>query len=118
MISEEITSALPITVGTTVRTRLRSRGRDYTYTWVVVDHQEPVRITIGSETGPLPTTLQFTLSGDETQTLVEFTVTVRPTGMMRLLQPIIARTTQRNLDRNFEVLGRLLEADGISSLAD
>lgn len=118
VISEEITSALPITVGTTVRTRLRSMGRDYTYTWVVVDHQEPVRMTIGSETGPLPTTLQFTLSGDETQTLVEFTVTGRPTGMMRLLQPIIARTTQRNLDRNFEVLGRLLEADGISGLAD
>jgi len=118
VISEEITSALPITVGTTVRTRLRSMGRDYTYTWVVLDHQEPVRMTIGSVTGPLPTTLQFTLSGDETQTLVEFTVIGRPTGMMRVLQPMIARTTQRNLDRNFEVLGRLLETDGASSTAD
>ena len=118
VISEEITSALPITVGTTVRTRLRSMGREYTYTWVVVDYQEPVRMTIESVTGPLPTTLQYTLSGDDTQTLVEFTVTGRPTGIMRLLQPIIARTSQRNLYRNFEVLARLLEADGISRLTD
>jgi Polyketide cyclase / dehydrase and lipid transport len=117
VITEEITSALPIAVGTTVRTRLRSMGRDYTYTWVVVDHQAPERMTIESVTGPLPTTLKFTLTGDETQTLVEFAVTGRPTGIMRLLQPIIARTTQRNLARNFEGLGRLLESNSETRLA-
>lgn len=117
VISEEITSALPITVGTTVRTRLRSMGREYAYTWVVVDHRAPERMTIESVTGPLPTTLEFTLTGDDSQTLVGFTVTGRPTGIMRLMQPIIARTAQRNLARNFEALGRLLEGD-VSSVVD
>ncbi|MCY7289093.1 MAG: SRPBCC family protein [Cryobacterium sp.] len=115
VISEEITSAPPITVGTTVRTRLRSMGREYTYTWVVTDHDVPGRMTIESVSGPLPTTLQFTLTGDVAQTRVEFTVTGRPTGFMRLLQPMMARSTKHNLDRNCERLGRLLETGSGSS---
>ena len=36
-------------------------------------------------------------------------VTGRPTGAMRLLQPMIARTTQKNLDRGYARLKTLLE---------
>lgn len=115
VISEEITSPGPITVGTTVRTRLKSMGREYTYTWVVTDHQVPNRMTIESVTGPLPTTLQFVVSGDDRSSTIEFTVTGRPTGMMRLLQPIVARSTQRNLTRNFARLAPLLEAGELST---
>jgi hypothetical protein len=39
--SEELTSPEPIGVGSTVRTRLRSMGREYQYTWEVVDHEPP-----------------------------------------------------------------------------
>jgi len=74
-------------------------------------------MTIESVTGPLPTTLQFTPTGDEAQTRVEFTVTGRPTGFIRLLQPMMDRSTQRNLDRNFERLGRLLETGSVSNAA-
>ena len=117
VISEELTSPDPIGVGSTVRTRLRSIGREYTYTWVVTEHAAPYRMSIESVTGPLPTTLSFVISGDERAVSVKFTVTGRPTGAMRLLQPLLARSTQRNLDRNFDRLRQLLENGAIAPAA-
>jgi hypothetical protein len=64
--SEELTSPEPIGVGTTVRTRLRSMGRDYEYTWTVVEHQPPDHMTIESTSGPMRTTLAYRLGGEAT----------------------------------------------------
>jgi carbon monoxide dehydrogenase subunit G len=109
--SEELTSPEPIGLGTTVRTRLKpSFGRRAEYTWEIVEHAPPTRQTIDSTSGPFPTTLEYRLSDQGGGTRVEFSVTGRPGGVMRLLQPLIARTIQRNLDRNFPRLKQLLEA--------
>jgi carbon monoxide dehydrogenase subunit G len=109
--SEELTSPEPIRVGATVRTRLKpSLGRRAEYTWEVVEHSPPGRQTIDSTSGPFPTTLEYRLSDQGGETRVEFSVTGRPGGLMRLLQPLIARTIQHNLDRNFPRLKQLLEA--------
>lgn len=108
--SEELTSPEPIGVGTTVRTRLRSMGREYEYTWEVVEHVPPRRMTIESTSGPFATTLAFQLDAREGGTWVEFSITGRPTGLLRVLQPLIARNTQKNLDRSFPRLRRVLEA--------
>ena len=108
--TEELTSPEPIGVGTTVRTEFRSMGRPYEYTWEVVEHQPPNRQTIESTSGPFPTTLAYELEGREGGTWVDFSVTGRPTGLLRVLQPLIARNTQANLDRGFERLRQLLEA--------
>jgi carbon monoxide dehydrogenase subunit G len=107
--SEELTSPAPIGVGTTVRTTLRSMGRDYVYTWKVVEHEPPNRMTIESTTGPFPTTLAYELSGRDGSTAVDFSVTGRPNGLLRLFQPLIASNTQKNLDRGFTRLKQLLE---------
>lgn len=108
--SEELTSPEPIGVATTVRTRLRSMGRDYEYTWEVVEHQPPNRMVIKSTSGPLPLTLTYELGGEDGGTRVAFSVTGGPTGVMRLFEPLIARRTQANLDRGFPRLKQLLEA--------
>ena len=107
--SEELTSAEPIGVGSTVRTRLHSMGREYVLTWEIVEHEPPSRQTIESTSGPFPTTLAYRLSAQDGGTLVEFSVTGRPTGMLRLLQPLLARNAERNLDRGFPRLKRFLE---------
>jgi carbon monoxide dehydrogenase subunit G len=107
--SEELTSREPIGVGTTVRTKLRSMGRDYEIDWEIVEHQPPDRQTIQSTSGPMDTTLAYQLDASDHGTSVRFSLTGRPTGMLRLLQPLIARTTQRNLDRGFARLKALLE---------
>ena len=108
--TEELTSPEPIVVGSTVRTGYPSMGRPYENTWEVVEHQPPNRQTIESTSGPFPTTLAYELDGREGGTWVDFSVTGRPTGLLRLLQPLIARNTQSNLDRGFERLRQLLEA--------
>ena len=107
--SEELTSPEPIGAGTTVRTKLSSMGREYEYTWEVTEHVPPNRMTIESTSGPFPTTLAYRLEGREGGASVDFAVTGRPTGMLRLLQPLIARNTQANLDRGFARLKELLE---------
>jgi uncharacterized membrane protein len=107
--SEELTSPEPIGVGSTVRTRLRSMGREYQYTWKIVEHEPPTRMTVESTSGPFPTTLSFRFGPLDDGTEVEASVTGRPTGLLRVLQPMIARTTQQNLDRGYARLKRLLE---------
>ena len=107
--SEELTSAEPIGVGTTVRTRLTSMGRQYEYTWAIVEHEPPHAMKVESTSGPFPTTLVFHFDGRDDGTLVEASVTARPAGLMRLLEPMIARTTQKNLDRGYGRLKQLLE---------
>jgi uncharacterized membrane protein len=107
--SEELTSPEPIGVGSTVRTKLRSMGKDYEYTWEIVQHEPPKRMRVESTSGPFPTTLEFEFEGRDGDTQVNASVTGRPTGMMRVLQPMIARTTQKNLDRGYPRLKALLE---------
>jgi carbon monoxide dehydrogenase subunit G len=112
--TEELTSPEPIGVGSTVRTGLRSMGRDYVLTWEIIEHEPPSRQTIESTSGPFATTLAYRLSAQDGGTLVVFSVTGRPTGLLRLLQPLIARNTQKNLDQGFPRLKRLLEAGAAS----
>lgn len=107
--SEELTSPEPIGVGSTLRTRFRSMGKDYEYTWEVVQHEPPRRMEVESTSGPFPTTLSFQFSERDGGSLVEASVTGRPTGLLRLMQPIVARTTQKNLDLGYARLKQLLE---------
>jgi len=110
--SEELTSPEPVGVGSTVRTRMRSMGRDYELGWEVVEHDPPTSQRIESTSGPFSTTLLYDLSEDGDGTLVRFSVTGRPAGALRLMQPLIARSTQRNLDQAFPRLKELLERGG------
>jgi hypothetical protein len=107
--SEELTSAEPIGVGSTVRTRMRSMGRDYEIDWEIVEHEPPSRQQIESTSGPFSTTLVYDLTGGPNATSVRFSVTGRPRGLLRVMQPLIARSTQRNLDNAFARLKEVLE---------
>jgi uncharacterized membrane protein len=107
--SEELTSPEPIGVGSAVRTRMRSMGRDYEYTWEVVEHEPPTHQRIESTSGPFSTTLVYDLADGSDGTSVRFSVTGRPAGLMRVPQPLIARRTQQNLDNGFARLKQVLE---------
>jgi uncharacterized membrane protein len=108
--SEELTSPEPIGVGSTIRTRMKSMGKQYEYQWRVTEHDPPNRMVVESTSGPFPTTLLFEFAGEEGHTDVAASVTGRPAGLMRVFQPMIARTTQQNLDRAYPRLKELLEA--------
>jgi hypothetical protein len=70
------------------------------FVWVIV---------FESTSGPFPTTLGFEFSSRAGGTWVEASVTGRPTGLLRILEPLVARTTQKNLDQGYARLKRLLE---------
>jgi hypothetical protein len=53
--SEELTSPEPIGVVSTIRTRMRSMGREYQYTWEITEHEPPNRMKVESTSGPFPT---------------------------------------------------------------
>ena len=84
-------------------------GREYQYTWEIVEHDPPNRMRVESTSGPFPTTLVFQFFDRDDKTEVQATVTGRPTGFLRLLQPMISRSTQKNLDTAYARLKRLLE---------
>ena len=107
--SEELTSPEPIGVGSTVRTKMRSMGREYEIDWEIVEHQPPTRQRIASTSGPFPTTLTWELTDQGGSTEAAFTLTGEPGGALWLIQPLIARGTQKNLDNAFPRLKRLLE---------
>jgi carbon monoxide dehydrogenase subunit G len=110
--SEELTSPEPIGVGSTVRTTLHSMGREYVLTWEIVEHEPPSRMRIESTSGPFPATLEYQLTEQDGGTLVHFSLTGQPTGFLRVLEPLLARNTQRNLDSAFPRLKRHLETGG------
>ena len=83
-------------------------------TWEIVEHEPPTRQTIESTSGPFATTLAYRLRAQDGGTLVEFSVTGRPTGSLRLLQPLIARNTRKNVNRSFPRLKQLLETGSAS----
>jgi hypothetical protein len=63
-------------------------GREYEYTWKIVQHDPPKRMAVESTSGPFPTTLDFEFTGRDGETDVTATVTSWPTGLMRLFQPV------------------------------
>jgi hypothetical protein len=108
--TEELTSPEPIAVGSTLRTRMRSMGRELEYLWEIVEHDPPRRVRVESTDGPFPTTLEWDVEPHAGGSLVAFAVTGRPGGGMRLAQPLIARNTARNLERSFPRLKEVLES--------
>jgi uncharacterized protein YndB with AHSA1/START domain len=108
--SEELTSPEPIAVGSTLRTRMRSMGRELEYLWEIVEHDPPSRVRVESTAGPFPTTLVWEVGEHPEGSRATFAVTGHPGGAMRLLQPLIARNTAKNLERSFPRLKEVLES--------
>ena len=108
--SEELTSPEPIAVGSTLRTRMRSMGRELEFLWRIVEHDPPNRVRVESTSGPFPTMLVWEVAEHPEGSRASFAITGSPGGAMRLLQPLIARSTAKNLERTFPRLKEVLES--------
>ena len=108
--SEELTSPEPIDVGSTVRTRMTSMGRVLEWNWRIIEHEPPRRQRIESTDGPFPMTIEWRVEPTGGGSRARFLLTGNPNGALRLMQPLIARSTRKNLDDAFPRLKAVLES--------
>jgi hypothetical protein len=97
VVFEELTSPEPVGVGSTIHTRMRTMGRESDFDWRVTEFDRPTRMAIVSTAGMLPTSLLFAFEpfGDGCQ--ASATIDGSPTGMMRVVEPMIAESVRSTL---------------------
>ena len=112
VVFEELTSPLPVGVGTTIHSRVRAMGRESDFHWRVTQFDRPARMATVTTSGPVPTTLvmDFTASGNDCD--VRATVECRPEGLMRFVEPMIGEMVRTNLATAFARAKDLLEGRG------
>ncbi|TDN92299.1 SRPBCC family protein [Microbacterium sp. BK668] len=112
VVFEELTSALPVRVGTTIHSRVRAMGRESDFHWRITEFDPPTRVATVSTSGPVPTTvvMDFVASGIACD--VRATIEGRPGGLMRFVEPMIEEMVRTNLTTGFARAREILEADG------
>jgi hypothetical protein len=109
VVCEELTSPLPVGVGTTIHSRLRAMGRESDFHWRVTQFDSPARMATASTSGPVPTTLvmDFTALGNDCD--VSVTIEATPEGLMKLVEPMIREMVRTNLASGLARAKALLE---------
>lgn len=110
VISEELTSAEPVGVGSTLHTRMRAFAREVDFDWRVTAFDRPDRMSVVSTDGPMPTSLvfEFTAVGDACG--VSATIQGEPDGMMRMVEPLISGAVRSTLAEGLARAKALLES--------
>lgn len=110
VISERLTSPGPLTVGSTLHSRLKAMGRDVDFDWRVTHFDPPTRMRITSTAGPLPTTFTLDVSKSGALSELRATIDASPGGLIRLVEPMVADAARTNLSAGLRRLKGLLEA--------
>ena len=114
VISEELTSPEPVGVDSTIHSRLRAMGQEIDVDWRVTEFDPPTRMAIVSTAGPLPTSVVFEFAklGDGCD--ARATVEGSPTGMMQIVEPVIAEVVRASLSAGLARAKALLEGDAVT----
>lgn len=107
--SLELISREPDGVGSRGIIRMSFLGRHYERPWVVTEYDPPKKLVIASKARPFATWVGFELEGREQLTWVELSVTGRPGGLSRTLEPLMANSAERRLVLALARLVHLLE---------
>ncbi|NYF17493.1 uncharacterized protein YndB with AHSA1/START domain [Microbacterium sp. AK009] len=110
VISERLTSPPPVGVGSTIHSRMRVMGREVDFHWQVTEYLPPGRMAIVSTKGTFPTSLLFELADEAAGTRVSATIDGEPSGMLRLVEPMIEDSIRSTLATGLGRVVRILEA--------
>lgn len=111
VISEELTSPPPVGVGSTLHTRMRAVGREFSFDWRVTGYEPGARMAITSTSGIMSTSSELTFADANGATLVTVRIEAEPTGVMRLAQAMIAGEVRSTLTASLAKAKRVLEQD-------
>lgn len=110
VVSETLVSPAPVTVGSTVRTRMRVMGMEVAFEWRVTELDPPRAMAARSVTGTMPTHLRFAFEPIEAGCRVVARIHAEPGGMLRLVEPIVEQAARSTLAAGLARARMLLEA--------
>jgi uncharacterized protein YndB with AHSA1/START domain len=105
--SEQLTDG-PMRVGTRIREVRRLGRRPTAYVAEVTDFEPNHRFAVRVITGP-HVTLSYAFAAEDGGTRLRYQFAIRTGGMMRLLEPLIARSLRKQSALDFERLKGILE---------
>ena len=102
----------PLELGRRIRERRRIMGRELETELEVTAFEPPRQLTLKALGGPVPFTVDHQLAADGGSTLLHVVAEAKPGTFMKLAEPMLARTVERELREDFERLKGQLEAEG------
>ena len=117
MVSCEWTSEPPIGIGSTYEQKARFMGRDITSTFEVTRFEPGRLIGIDTIQSTFPIHVVRTVDPiDESSCRVSAHITGGPEkGFVKLIEPLIGRSAQKSVDRDYDRLVQLLESASTAS---
>ena len=101
----------PLAEGSRVREKRRLLGRELDTELEVVAYEPPRKLTLRSLGGPVKFTVDHELvAHDGGGTQLRFLAEAQPGGLLRLTEPVLARTAEQEFRRDFDRLKELLES--------
>lgn len=100
----------PLGEGSRVTEKRRLLGRDVDTELEVVAYEPPTRLTLRSLGGPVNFTVDHELAAQGGGTQLRFVAEAQPGGLLRLTEPLLARTAEQEFRRDFDRLKVLLES--------
>ena len=112
MVSCEWMTPPPIKVGSTYEQHARFMGRDVKSVFSVTEYEPGRSITIETIESTFPITVQRTVEPTGTGScMVHAEIGGGPTGLLKLLAPLVRGKAQRSVDADYDRLKALLETD-------
>jgi carbon monoxide dehydrogenase subunit G len=104
------TSEGPVGVGSTFTDHVEFMGRTMESAYAVLDYQPNESITIETSSGPVPFVATYSFEDAGGATKLAIAADAEPGGFFKLASPLIRRQLDKQWERNFANLKRLLEA--------
>ena len=109
------TADAPLAQGVRVQERRRIMGRELENELEVTAFEPPRQLTLKALGGPVPFTVDHQLVDDDGSTLLHVVAEAKTGTFMKLAEPMLARTAEQEMRRDFDRLKEQLEAEGYPS---
>jgi uncharacterized protein YndB with AHSA1/START domain len=101
----------PLAEGSRVTEKRRLLGRELDTDLEVVAYVPPTRLTLRSLSGPVNFTVDHELVAQAGGTQLTLVAEAQPGGLLRLTEPVLARTAEQEFRQDFDRLKELIERD-------
>ena len=109
VVSEELLTPPPVTAGSRIRTRMSVMGRDVEFDWTVIAFDAPRVMAAQAASGTMPARMRFTFDPTPTGCRVSSSLAAEPSGLLRLVEPVVEQVARATLTEGLARAKRLIE---------